>query len=89
MRMSKAEIVICMGSSCFARGNSRNLELLQAFLKRRGLEEEVLLRGSRCEGHCLVGPNITIRGETFNRVFPENLEELLERFFPLEGDRRS
>ncbi len=83
--MSKIKIIICMGSSCFARGNNRNLEIIQTFLKRRGLEGEVLLQGSRCEGNCLAGPNLTIRGETFNQVLPENLEELLERFFPQKG----
>lgn len=83
--MRKIEIVICMGSSCFARGNDRNLKLLQTFFREREMEHLVLLRGSRCEGQCMVGPNLTIEGKLFSRVTPEDLRELLEKTFPSQG----
>ena len=86
--MRKVEIVVCMGSSCFARGNDRNLKVLQAFLKRRELEDKVFIRGSRCEGQCLVGPNLTIEGKTFSRVTPEDLRDLLEKIFSPQGGVR-
>ncbi len=86
--MRKVEIVICMGSSCFARGNDRNLKLLQTFLKERELEDRVFLRGSRCEGHCMVGPNLTIEGKLFSRITPEDLQDLLEKIFFPEGGPR-
>jgi NADH:ubiquinone oxidoreductase subunit E len=57
-------LTICLGSSCFTRGNDENLPRLQAFLKRKGLEDKVALRGARCEGRCQHGPNLRL-GEAF------------------------
>jgi len=71
-------IVICMGSSCFSRGNQENLQEIKTFLKDNDLEDQVLLKGSRCEGECLKGPNITVDGRLFNGVKRENLLSILE-----------
>jgi NADH:ubiquinone oxidoreductase subunit E len=71
-------IVICMGSSCFSRGNQENLQEIKTFLKDNDLEDQVLLKGSRCEGECLKGPNITVDGRLFNGVKRENILSILE-----------
>ena len=34
----KRKIVICMGSSCFARGNEENLRVIEDFLKSNNLQ---------------------------------------------------
>ena len=31
--MAKLNITVCMGSSCFARGNAQNLELIENYIK--------------------------------------------------------
>ncbi len=36
-RLSQSIDTICMGSSCFSRGNSRNIEVVQDFLKTQSL----------------------------------------------------
>lgn len=72
-------IVMCMGSSCFSRGNQENLQVVKDFLSENGLEEKVLLKGSRCEGECLRGPNITIDGKLFNGVGPDNILKILKK----------
>lgn len=72
-------IVLCMGSSCFARGNQENLEELERFLAARGLTDAVDLRGSRCEGACALGPNIRIGRHTYHGVTPGSLRAILER----------
>ena len=72
-------IVMCMGSSCFSRGNQENLQVVKDFLSENGLEEKVLLKGSRCEVECLRGPNITIDGKLFNGVGPDNILEILKK----------
>ena len=41
----KRKIVICMGSSCFARGNEENLRVIEDFLKSNHLEADVLIFG--------------------------------------------
>jgi len=74
----KNRIVICMGSSCFARGNEKNLRLIESYLEKNHLNAEVALSGSPCEGKCAQGPNIVINGECFHQVDQETLIDLLE-----------
>ena len=45
--MSKLNITVCMGSSCFARGNQQNLAFIESFIQEHGLEAEINLAGSR------------------------------------------
>ncbi len=37
----KKEIVICLGSSCFARGNKQTVKIIQDYLKNNNLEKDV------------------------------------------------
>ncbi len=71
------KMTICMGSSCFARGNRENLESIERFLEEHGLLMEVELAGSRCENLCAEGPVIEWAGVRHHRVGPERLEDLL------------
>lgn len=75
--MKQHTIVICMGSSCFSRGNQENLQKVKDFLERNGLTDKVLLKGSRCEGECLKGPNMTVDGRIFNRICQDNIDAIL------------
>ena len=43
----KNQIIICMGSSCFSRGNRVNLELIKAWLSERKIEAEVGFKGQQ------------------------------------------
>lgn len=54
------DIVICMGSSCFSRGNQQLLESIQSWIAQQPWQERVVLKGSRCEGACMQGPNVRI-----------------------------
>lgn len=74
---SKPRIVICMGSSCFARGNRNNLPVLEEFLTRHQLEADVEVLGSRCEKACCDGPTILINGRPHHRMDAESLIDLL------------
>jgi NADH:ubiquinone oxidoreductase subunit E len=78
----RANITICMGSSCFSRGNSRNIEVVQDFLKTQNLPPTVELRGHLCEGHCKSGPNVTINGKMYHEVDPIVIVGLLNHFVP-------
>ena len=64
--MAKLEITVCMGSSCFARGNDQNLEFIENYIKENGLEAQVDLSGTRCSGNCADGPNIVINGVDYS-----------------------
>lgn len=78
--MSKINITVCMGSSCFARGNDRNLEFIENYIKDNGLEAEIDLSGARCEGKCATGPNVTINGTEYTEVDENKLEEILASY---------
>ena len=72
-------ILICMGSSCFARENRENLRLIEDYLRIKGLLESVHIEGSLCMGECSRGPNITINGNPYHEVHPEDLEAILDK----------
>lgn len=71
------KITVCMGSSCFARGNDRNLEFIENYIKDNGLEAEIELSGARCEGKCATGPNIYVNGVEYNEVDEDKIREIL------------
>ena len=75
--MSKINITVCMGSSCFARGNQENLTYIEDFISKKKLDAEIELAGTRCEGKCATGPNIIINGVEYNNVTEEKLNEIL------------
>lgn len=78
METGKTEITVCMGSSCFARGNMENLEFIENYIKKNNLNAEIELAGSRCENICADGPNIIINGKSYNHVTIEKLKEILK-----------
>ena len=75
------EIVVCMGSSCFARGNRENLNIIERFLADKDLEPSASLCGSRCEDCCAEGPNIRIDGVLYHHVDRGTLLDLLQEHF--------
>lgn len=71
-------ITICMGSSCFSRGNKLVLRLLQEYLKEHGLEEVVVLKGTHCMGICDKGPVLMINEDKITEIDPAKLSDLLD-----------
>jgi len=74
----KTCITICLGSSCFTRGNDEHLPLVQAWLANHDLTDRVALKGSRCEGKCMHGPNLKIDDTLVHDVKAADLESILE-----------
>lgn len=75
-----SSITICMGSSCFSRGNNRNIEVIQKYLGAQDLPTGVELSGHLCEGHCNEGPNVTINGKMYHGVDPIVIIGLLNHY---------
>jgi NADH:ubiquinone oxidoreductase subunit E len=73
------EIVVCLGSSCFARGNSEILAVLQQYVQDTGPRAAVRLAGCLCQDQCKQGPNLTIGGDSHHGITTEKLRELLEQ----------
>lgn len=70
-------IVLCMGSSCFSRGNNANLEKLRGFIKDNGLETKIRLKGCRCGSACCDGPNFWIDGVKTGGMTGKKFEDFL------------
>jgi NADH:ubiquinone oxidoreductase subunit E len=79
------EIVVCLGSSCFARGNSEVLAVLQQYAQSQGPNASVRLAGCLCQDQCKQGPNLKIGGEFHHNITAAMLRELLQQ---LDGSTR-
>ncbi|WP_262886961.1 (2Fe-2S) ferredoxin domain-containing protein [Tenuifilum thalassicum] len=64
----RVELMICLGSSCFARGNKATLKSIQKFLEDHDLKDKVNFHGGHCFGNCAEGPNIKINGRLYTHV---------------------
>lgn len=79
-------ITLCMGSSCFSRGNGKNLPRIQQFLTGNGLAAQILLKGCRCGGCCTSGPNIWVDGTLRTDMAGEALDAFLLSLLPHPSD---
>ena len=76
-----SQIKVCMGSSCFARGNAKNLQIIQDFINKHQLDASIELSGLRCCNNCSKGPNITIDDQEYNNIDSGTLLDILEKHF--------
>ena len=82
--MSKQKIVICIGSSCFARGNDANVRAVEEFLERNGLKDDaqIDLSGGLCTGNCPDGPIVIVDGKVYKHVEKGVMLDILKSYFP-------
>jgi NADH:ubiquinone oxidoreductase subunit E len=81
MTLLKKEIKICLGSSCFSRGNKTTLQVIQLYLKDHQLERDVILKGNHCFSNCSTGPVMKIGEKIYEQVSSETVLEILESEF--------
>ncbi|OFY39875.1 MAG: hypothetical protein A2Z69_02680 [Bacteroidetes bacterium RBG_13_44_24] len=75
----EVEMHICLGSSCFSRGNKEVVAFIKDYLKKNHLEDSVIFRGARCMGNCSKGPNLKIGDRIEEEVAIPGIEAILER----------
>lgn len=76
--MNRKKIILCLGSSCFARGNQDLVSRVRKFITRNRLEEKVEFKGDHCFSNCSEGPNLIIGNNLFSRISDQNIESVLE-----------
>jgi len=81
MEVAKKEIIICLGSSCFARGNKQLVKLINDYLRDRNLLNDVKFHGERCFGKCAAGPSIKFDSQTLENADEEAVIHTLDIFF--------
>ncbi len=78
---NRTEVIICLGSSCFARGNRKTVKLINDYLKAHELLGMVHFHGGHCFGRCDKGPVLKIGQEFYEKLTPETINNLLDDFF--------
>ena len=77
----RIEMQICLGSSCFSRGNKDVVMFIREYLRKNHLDDKVIFKGARCMGLCSNGPNMIINGVTLEGVTLAKIEKILEKEF--------
>jgi len=79
--VGKTDIIICLGSSCFSRGNRVSLQVISEYLKEHKLEDRVFFHGHRCFNKCEKGPVLKIGDKEFEHIEPGKVKDILDSFF--------
>ena len=74
---TKIKVVICLGSSCYNRGNQHILEVIKRYLKDHNLKEKIDFRGQLCSNNCTEGPVLHINDKTYKEINEEMIIRLL------------
>jgi NADH:ubiquinone oxidoreductase subunit E len=77
----KTEIVVCLGSSCFSRGNRKVVSVIDDYIKKNGLAERVYFHGNHCFSNCSFGPVMKVGEILYTAVDPLKAVEILDRHF--------
>lgn len=69
-------IRVCVGSSCYLKGSSELVDMLNQKIEENGLQDKISLSGSFCMGKCnRVGVTIAVDDEVFVAITKENFNE--------------
>ena len=71
-------VKVCLGSSCYIRGNDRILTDLERYIKENHKDVSIELIGCRCTNLCQDGPNIYINDKKYSHLDKDKLIEILE-----------
>lgn len=79
----RANVMICGGTGCIASGGLKVKDALAAELKNRGLENEINIVLTGCNGFCAQGPLMTVypEGVFYQKLVPEDMPLLVEEHF--------
>ena len=78
------QIKICLGSSCYSRGNNVHLEVIKKYIAENHLEAEISFSGHLCEELCSSGPILRIDEKVYKEVNLSGLYKILQEEFPIK-----
>ena len=77
-------ITVCMGSSCFGKGNQVNAEFISRFIEEHQLQDRITVNGCLCTNACAQGPNIIINDKRISSVSEQTLAGIITRELGLQ-----
>ncbi len=69
-------VQICVGSSCYLKGSSDIVRMMQESIAAEHLDDEIALTGSFCTGKCnRIGVTVTVNDDIVTGITRENFRE--------------
>ncbi|MFP4622423.1 MAG: NAD(P)H-dependent oxidoreductase subunit E [Bacteroidales bacterium] len=78
---NRKELIICLGSACFSRGNRDAVNTIKNYIKEHQLEDKIYFRGCHCMNKCQDGPNLKFEDKIFSGVNSGRLLYVLDEIF--------
>lgn len=78
---NKTVITICLGSSCYRRGNQTILEVIKNYLSENDLSKQVEFKGQLCTDKCTEGPNLSIDDIKYSGLDIHSIVKILNNHF--------
>jgi NADH:ubiquinone oxidoreductase subunit E len=78
---NRIDIQICLGSSCFARGNKHLVKAIERYLNENNLRHLVHFHGAHCFSSCDRGPLIHIDGKEYTGLNEDKVLMILDGIF--------
>lgn len=75
------QIRICLGSSCYSRGNNVHLDIIKKYITANNLDAEISFCGHLCEDMCSDGPILRIDDKIYKEVNLSGLYKILQEEF--------
>lgn len=83
MEKFRANVMLCAGTGCVASGTMKVKAALDEELKKRGLEEEIKVVLTGCNGYCAQGPVMSVYPDKifYQSLVVEEIPKLVEEHF--------
>jgi len=72
MKTYRTHLMLCAGTGCVSNNSFKIKEVLEKEIKKQGLEDEILVVMTGCNGFCAVGPIMIVKPDG---IFYQNLTE--------------
>ena len=82
-KLYRIHLMVCGGTACVSNGAFEIKEALEQEIKKQGLEDEVLVVTTGCNGFCEAGPLLVVKPDNifYNRLEFEDIPHLVEEHF--------